>query len=151
MNQNKGIPLPAQTASHSFPPHLTMHPLAQNLDMSGWLRSPSGRSNQSPYYSLVDAARLAVLPGRERMCMPVPHSREDFSLLVRANVQNLLAPRVGREKAVCGRRKDAIWKRAGDSTAYDSWGSQCRVSHRESYVYTGVMEGALLITLFWVQ
>lgn len=108
-----------------------MHPLAQNLDMSGWLRSPSGRNNRSPYHSLVDATRLAVPPGRERMCMLVPHSREDFSLLVRANVQNLLAQRVGREKAVCGRQKDALWKRAGDSTASDTAGAVGVERHAE--------------------
>lgn len=108
-----------------------MHPLAQNLDMSGWLRSPSGRNNRSPYHCLVDATRLAVPPGRERMRMLIPHSREDFSLLVRANVQNLLAQRVGREKTVCGRRKDALWKRAGDSTAYDTAGTVGVERHTE--------------------
>lgn len=84
----------------------------------------------------MDAARLAVLPGRERMCMPVPHSREDFSLLVRANVQNLLAQRVGREKSVCGRRKDAIWKRAGDRTAYDTAGTVDVERHAEKAIST---------------
>lgn len=56
--------------------------------------------------------------------------------MVRANVQNLLAQRVGREKAVCGRRKDAVWKRAGDSAACDIAGTVGVECHTEKAIAT---------------